>query len=619
MPCLTTEPATATGARWIVPAPCLSATHSSPEEPAWFARLLKRRGLEGAAELRRFLRPEMADLHDPSAMSGMACAVDRILHAVQAREPILIYGDYDVDGTVATVLLKSAIDRITPKGVESLVRYHIPHRIREGYGMQTAVLGEASLAGVRLVISVDTGIRAFAAAREARVLGLDLIVTDHHLPDGAAIPDAYAVVHPNQAGCVYPFKELCGAGVAFKLAEVLLRGAAAVNDAAAVGLRPVNLDVLEGKLLPSYLKLLAIATVADAVPLLGENRSIVALGLRGLRNVRQPGLLALMELCRISNGQDAPGVTAADIAFRIAPRINAAGRMDLASDVVRLLLATEMSEARPLAEKLHRLNDERRATEAGVLTSILEAIALLEAEDEPLLTHGCLVLSGEGWHRGVVGIAASRVVERTGLPALVVAVENEEAHGSGRSIAGFHLLDALTAAHEASGGSLFHRFGGHAHAVGFALPARRLAELRERLRAYAHGKITEAMTSPRLEIDVELPWSAITVESVRRVQSLEPFGQGNPEPVFFSTGVRLCEQPRVLKGEHLKLRLQQGAEARTVTCLCWSRGAAWPQRFEQLGIERGVLVDIAYRLRENRHADFGGPELELCDVRRHAL
>jgi single-stranded-DNA-specific exonuclease len=295
--------------------------------------------------VRAFLSPSLGDLIDPMQMHGMDAAVARIRQAIDRSEPILIYGDYDVDCTTATVLLKTAIERSAPKETPAKVRYHVPHRIREGYGMRTNVLADAAAEGIRLVISVDTGIRAFAAAAVAKLLGLDLIVTDHHLPDDAqGVPDALAVVNPAQTSCGYPFKSLCGAAVAFKLAHAILRDGCA-SDA--------ERKRLEETLVPSSLKLVAIATIADAVPLEGENRVLAAVGLRELRNPVQPGLRALMEVAQIP--LDRPP-SAFEVAFRIAPRINAAGRMDVARDVVELFLTRAPVSARDLASKLNRLH-----------------------------------------------------------------------------------------------------------------------------------------------------------------------------------------------------------------------------------------------------------------------
>lgn len=610
-------PPTAASMRWIEPDPPSVEAHglaAALEQPLWFARILISRGIETPGDARHFLVPGMDAMHDPGLLLGMREAVARVLLAVARREPILIYGDYDVDGTTATVLLKTAIDRITPPGSPSLVRYHIPHRIREGYGMQTSVLGEASLQGVRLVISVDTGIRAFAAADESKALGLDLIVTDHHLPDSVAgVPDAIAVLNPNQPFCDYPCKDLCGAAVAFKLAHALLQAATAAPPSEGAW-RTVEAAALREKLLPSLLKLVAIATVADAVPLTGENRVIVALGLRALRDPRQHGLRALMEFAGVVPDSE-NGPSATEVAFRIAPRINAAGRMDVASDVVRMLLTRDAAEGRALAEKLHRLNEDRRHVEADVLAALEQQMVLLRTDAAALDAAGCLVLDGEGWHRGVIGILASRVVERMGRPALVIAHENGQAHGSGRSIAGFHLLDAIAAAH--GGGEdapVFDRFGGHAHAVGFSLPSTRLPMLRTRLAAYASAKLPPEMLQARLDMDAELPLESLTPEVLRTLRLLEPFGHGNREPVFLARGLTIAEEPLLLKERHLKLRLQSPSGA-AISCLCWSRAVQWPERLAELRIGAGSVVDVVFRVRENRHPQFGGAEMELCDLR----
>ena len=588
------------------------------EQPLWFAQILVSRGVETPGDARRFLVPRIDDMHDPALLLGMPKAVARVLAAVTQREPILIYGDYDVDGTVATVLLKTAIDRIAPAGVPSLVRYHIPHRIREGYGMQGSVLAEAAAAGVRLVISVDTGIRAFAAADECKALGIDLIVTDHHLPDGVAgVPDAVAVINPNQPFCDYPYKHLCGAAVAFKLAHALLHATASLPESPA-SYRRVDSLALRDKLLPSLLKLTAIATVADAVPLTGENRTIVTIGLRELRETHQHGLRSLMELAGVSADSER-GPSATEIAFRIAPRINAAGRMDVAGDVVRMLLTRDAAEGRSLADKLHRLNEDRRNVEQTVLLALEERMAALRTDEAALAAAGCLVLDGEGWHRGVIGILASRVVERMGRPALVIAHEDGQAHGSGRSISGFHLLDAITAAHTGDGSTadpvLFDRFGGHAHAVGFSLPSSRVPLLRSRLAAFAATKLSPQMLQQRLALDAELAAEALTPALLSTLRLLEPFGNSNAEPVFLIRSLTIAEEPLLLKERHLKLRLRSAGGVECVTALCWSRAVVWPERLRQMGVAVGATVDVACRIRENKHPQFGGVEMELCDLR----
>ncbi|HEX3968123.1 MAG TPA: single-stranded-DNA-specific exonuclease RecJ [Edaphobacter sp.] len=575
--------------------------------PNAIASLLIARGIADLASAQAFLNPTIDHLHDPMLMLGMDLAVARIQKAVHSREPILIYGDYDVDGTTATVLLKTAIERIAPKDTPAHVTYHVPHRLREGYGMQTNVLGQAAANGIRLVISVDTGIRAFAAAAEAKALGIDLIVTDHHLPDIAAgIPEAVAVLNPAQAACPYPFKQLCGAAVAFKLAHALLLAHAKNSpDPEAQLLR------LQRGLIPSFLKLVAIATIADSVPLEGENRVIAALGLRELRNPVQPGLRALMQIAQIPINR-AP--TATEVGFRLAPRINAAGRMDIASDVVELFLTRDPIRATQLAEKLNRLNDERRATEA-------EALKAIEAQLEPQNGAGvlaeCLILDDPAWHRGVLGILASRVVDRTGRPALVLTHEDGHAHGSGRSIDGFHLLNALTAVHGDTDTpeALFTRFGGHAHAVGFSLPSARMALLRERMQLYGSTRLTETMLLPPLHCDAEVLLADLTQGFFDWITRCEPFGIGNREPVFVTRGLTLTAPVRFIKEKHICLQLEKTGEPLRISALGWSRSIDWPSRCLAMSLDKGSQIDAVYRLKAKTNPQFPGLELELVDIR----
>jgi single-stranded-DNA-specific exonuclease len=543
-------------------------------------------------------------------MLGMDLAVARIHRAIRSSEPILIYGDYDVDGTTATVLLKTAIERIAPKDSPALVTYHVPHRLREGYGMQTGVLGQAAASGVRLVISVDTGIRAFAAAAEAKTLGLDLIVTDHHLPDHAiGIPEAVAVLNPAQANCPYPFKSLCGAAVAFKLAHALLLSAAETAD---------NPDAqrlrLKRSLIPSFLKLVAVATIADSVPLEGENRVIAALGLRELRNPIQPGLRALMQVAQIPLNR-AP--TATEVGFRLAPRINAAGRMDVASDVVELFLTKDPARATELAEKLNRLNDERRATEAEALAAIEAQLKTSSGDLENFLAE-CIILDDSAWHRGILGILASRVVDRTGRPALVLTHEDGHAHGSGRSIEGFHLLDALTAVHGEVDGpdALFTRFGGHAHAVGFSLPSDRMNLLRQRMHLYGSTRLTNTILTPPLQCDANALLSDLTQNFFNWLTRCEPFGIGNREPVFVTRDLTLAAPVRIIKEKHICLQLEKAGKPLRISALGWSRAIDWPARCTEFALDKGSRIDIAYRLKTKSNPQFPGLELELVDIRK---
>jgi single-stranded-DNA-specific exonuclease len=597
--------------QWIIPTADPAAVARLAEHlhcPNAIASLLLSRGISDPTTAQAFLNPTIDDLIDPMLMLGMGIAVARIQRAVRSGEPILIYGDYDVDGTTATVLLKTAIERIAPKEKPALVTYHVPHRLREGYGMQTGILGQAAAAGVRLIISVDTGIRAFAAAAEAKALGMDLIVTDHHLPDDAiGVPEAVAVLNPSQANCPYPFKSLCGAAVAFKLAHALLLSAAdTADDPDAQRLR------LKRSLIPSFLKLVAIATIADSVPLEGENRVIAALGLRELRSPVQPGLRALMRIAQLPLNR-AP--TATEVGFRLAPRINAAGRMDIASDVVELFLTKDPARATELAEKLNRLNDERRATEARALEAI-EAQLAIRNEAAGDLRAECIILDDPNWHRGILGILASRVVDRTGRPALVLTHEDGHAHGSGRSIEGFHLLDVLTAVHGEIDGldTLFTRFGGHAHAVGFSMPSDRMKILRRRMQSYESTLLTKTILAPPLRCDADVRLGDLTESFFDWLTRCEPFGIGNREPVFVSRGLTLTAPVRLIKEKHVCLQLEKAGETLRFSALGWSRGTDWPARCVEMTLEKGSMIDIAYRLKTKSNVRFPGLELELVDV-----
>jgi single-stranded-DNA-specific exonuclease len=578
------SPQTARLNRWVLPQANSAAAilAQSAGLPLLVAELLAERGVRSAQEADLFLHPRIEHLLDPYAMQGMAAAVTRVQAAIASREPILIYGDYDVDGTTAIVLLKTALEMLG-----GTVDFHVPHRLREGYGMQEEVLAAAAGRGVRLVISVDTGIRAFAAAEAAARLGVDLIITDHHLaqdvPDLPGLPNALAILNPNQPGCEYDCKHLCGAGVAFKLAQALLEA--------------WDADRARGKILPSFLKMLAIATVADAVPLLGENRVFASVGLEQLRRPASAGLRALMQVAKLDPKQRA--LTATDLAFRLAPRINAAGRMDVASEVVELFTTRDAVRAGELAAKLDRLNSERQQAEAGMLEEIERRL-----RDEPAFAASrCIVIEGEGWHRGIIGILASRVVDRARRPAIVIAIESGEAYGSGRSVPGFHLLQAIEGCKE-----LFTRFGGHAHAVGFSLPASRLEELKNRLEAWASLNVED--TAPILRCHAVLPLDQITEALYGWLRRLEPLGNGNEEPIFVAYNVRLAAPARAIKDRHVCLQLAQGARGASWSALGWD----WATRVQALGLEQGSVIHIAYKLRQNQHPEYGGLELEIADL-----
>ncbi len=620
------KPADAVKVRVLAAALADSGLRINPASLPLLSNLLVQRGLDEPEAAQSFLVPQLSQLHDPLQMSGMKAALDRLDAADERKETVLIYGDYDVDGTTAIVILKTAIELCG-----GVADFHVPHRIREGYGMRDEVIERAAADGVRLIISVDTGIRAFAAADTARRTGVDLIVTDHHLPGNDGVPQALAVVNPNQDGCDYPCKYLCGAGVAFKLAQALMQRRLDAKD--------------QSRLLMSFMKVVAIATIADSVPLLGENRVFASLGLQGLRSPVNVGLKALLEVAKLGDGR---ALTATEVGFRIAPRLNAAGRMDVARDVVELFSVKDMERARQIAARVDQLNSERQEEERRILDSIERKL-----EQEPALREAyCMVIEGEGWHRGVIGITATRVVEKYGRPALVLSREGDEAHGSGRSISTFHLLDALESCRE-----LFSRYGGHAHAVGFALPAGNVQKLAEHLDTYARARLTLADFEPRLEFDAALSLADVTPELYQALRLLEPFGMENPEPVFTARAVRLVAPPQAVKDTHVRLRVapateeapafgQHGAaETLSLEPRCHPEAAAIPKRngvavapperpswrrnitfkamgwklkesCDQLQLLAGDRLDIAYTLGMNDHPEFGGLELTLQDVMR---
>jgi single-stranded-DNA-specific exonuclease len=550
----------------------------------WQARLLAVRGINTAEEGQKFLSPSLTDLHSPYLMTGLRNAVERLRAAIERNETVLIYGDYDVDGTTAIVILKAALELCGGK-----VEYHVPHRIREGYGMRDEVIEQAAARGIRLIISVDTGIRAFAAANTAARCGVDLIVTDHHLPQAEGVPKALAVVNPTQQGCDYPCKSLCGAGVAFKIAQALL------------------VESGHERLLPSFLKMVAIATIADAVPLIGENRVFAKLGLEGLRKPVNAGLRVLLANCQLDGSRP---LSAGDIAFRVAPRLNAAGRMDIAERVIQLFTEKDAGKAAEMAMQLDQLNGDRQQEEQRILQEIQQKI-----DSSPELKDAyCIVVEGEGWHRGVIGICATRVVERYHRPALVFCCENGEAHGSGRSITPFHLLEALESCPE-----LFTRFGGHSHAVGCGLPVDRIPELRARLDSYARQRLTPADFVPVMEYDAEVALDELKDDFWLALQRLEPFGSGNPVPVFVARNARLIQPPRVLKDKHLKLRVISGDPNANGGRFQRAHDAMWwrvAEHAAQHSLVAGDILDLAFSVDYNRHPDFGGLQLNLVDLTR---
>jgi single-stranded-DNA-specific exonuclease len=529
------------------------------------AGLLVARGHLSPDSARAFLKPSLDQLHDPFLMHGMSDAVKRLLHAIDNQEPVLIYGDYDVDGTTGTAVLLRAL-----RMLGGTAGYHVPHRFTEGYGIQQAGLEKAVSDGYKLVVSVDCGIRAHEPLHWARANGLDIIITDHHLPDDdEGSPPALAVLNPNQHGCNYPDKNLAGVGVAFKLIHALFRE------------RGREAQV------PGFLKMVAIGTVADVAKLVGENRSIVALGLADLPHAVNPGLRALIEIAGCGDDGE---LTAYDLGFRIGPRINAAGRMDAARAVIELFEAKEKQEARRLAEHLDTRNRERKEAQREIFNRAIEEFETgVEREAQ---THAA-VIAGDGWHRGVIGLAASKIAERLNRPCVVISLDGDVGHGSARSIEAYHLFDGLTACRD-----LLDKFGGHSHAAGLAIRREHIPEFRRRLNEHAASCLTEADLEPVLAIDAEVPPQALGFQLAQDLSALEPFGAGNPRPVLATRGFRILSEPQIIKEQHLKLRVA-GPDNRPIEAIWWRGVEATGEDAEQTP-KANQRIDLAYELEANR-------------------
>jgi len=546
--------------RWTLAAPDPAQVAALRQElgvSELLARLLVNRGQAQPESANRFLHPSLDHLHDPFRMLGMDRAVARLLQAIERRETILIYGDYDVDGATSVIVLRKAIELLGGRS-----EFHIPHRITEGYGMREEVVDRAAAEGVGLMISVDTGIRAAAVVEHANHLGIDCIITDHHLPE-EALPPAIAVLNPKQPECTYPDKNLSGVGVAFKLADALFR-------------RRMD-ETTRQRYLLSFLKIVAIGTIADVVPLVGENRVIARFGLEGLRRPKHPGLKALMRVA----GLDERAITSGDVGFRIAPRLNAAGRMDTAREVIRLFEEGNGADVAKVAERLNSLNEERQHAEEKVLIEIDERLQ----QQPELIEQPAWVLEGEGWHRGVVGIAAGRLLERYHRPVLVLSCDGEEAHGSGRSISSFHLLDALDAIQAETPG-FFARYGGHAVAVGCTIDRARIPDLRARLVARAAGLLGPQDLQPELRLDASIRFPDLTPAMLDELDQLAPHGLANPGPLLGARDLELVRPPRIFKEKHLGLALRQ--DNFTMQAMAWRR-AEWA-----VGLAPGSRVAIAF-------------------------
>ena len=539
------------------------------------ARLLCLRGLGDAGAASRFLNPSLDHLHDPFKLADMAPAVARIEAALANKERIAIHGDYDVDGITSTVILRRALEMLGGD-----VLHFIPERLRDGYGLQPPAIERLHAQGVRLIISVDCGIRGTEAAQRARELGVDLIITDHHEPDGT-LPPALAVINPKRHDCTYPDKHLAGVGVALKLVQAVCTRAG------------------KAKWLPAFVKIAAIGTLADVVPLVGENRIIARHGLASLsKGPHTVGLRALLD----ASGLGGKTIDSYQVAFMLAPRVNAAGRMSTPDIATRLLLATDEAmgeEARALAQQLNDENLRRQQEEAELVAHAKKAI-----ETDPAVgAHNVLVVGGTGWHRGVIGIAASKLVDTFCKPAIVLSIDGDLAHGSCRSIPDFDMLAALEHCADC-----FIKFGGHKQAAGLTMEAARVPEFRARINAHADEVLEPDQLRPRLRIDGPLSLNAINHDLMRGLDAMGPFGMANPRPVFHATGVEVVDGPRTLKERHLKMTFSQ--EGRRFRAIAW-RAA---ERADFLTRNRSA-VNLAFSLEKNEFKGETYLELSVCDFK----
>ncbi len=539
------------------------------------ARLLAIRGLTNPDDARRFLKPSLDQLLDPFLLTDVDKACDRLLAAVASAERIAVHGDYDVDGITSTVILRRALELLGGN-----VGHFIPERLTDGYGLQPNTIDRLHAEGVRLIVSVDCGIRGAEAATRARQVGVDLIITDHHEP-GAELPDALAIVNPKRHDCTYPDKNLAGVGVALKLVQALCHKTG------------------KSSWLPAFVKIAAIGTLADVVPLVGENRVIAKLGLEMLtKGPHKVGLRALLDAA----GLTGKTIDSYHIGFMVAPRINAAGRMSTPDIATRLLLASDEAmadEAKALAEQLETENTRRRQEDQDILAKAKKAVE----NDPDIGSRSVLVVAGEGWHRGVIGIVASKLVDAFYRPAIVLSTDGDVAHGSCRSIPGFDMLGAL----ESCAGML-GRFGGHKQAAGLQLESGRIKEFRQAINAHAERLLTPDDLRPRLWLDGPLSFRDLSDRLVAELNALAPFGPSNPRPRFHTGPVEVCDGPRVLKERHLKMSVKQ--DGRVLRAIQWNAA----EREGKLQTQKAG-VEIAYTVEENEFRGERYVELRLEDFR----
>ncbi|MGA9836068.1 MAG: single-stranded-DNA-specific exonuclease RecJ [Gemmatimonadaceae bacterium] len=538
--------------------------------PETVCRLMVGRGHADPEQAKRFLRPRLEHLHEPSTLLDLDRAVERLSHAIRGGEVVLIHGDYDVDGMCSTTILLKTLRALGANAVP-----FIPQRLRDGYDLTDAGVRAAQEHGARVVVTCDCGTSAHEPVRRLTAAGVDVIITDHHLP-GGPLPDAFAIINPQRPGCPSPDKDLAAVGVAFKLALALVRAFGGNEQA-----------VYE------MLDLVALASVADIAPLRGENRVFVRYGLRLLAETRNVGLRALIRAA----GLDRKAMTAGRVGFILAPRLNAVGRLDRAMRGVELLTTDDESRANALAREFEELYARRQDLDRRTLDDARRMAEGLDLDR----TYG-LVLAGEGWHAGVIGIVASRLVEEFGRPTILIALEGDEGKGSGRSISSFDLHGGISRCRD-----LLIRFGGHRAAAGVTIARHQVAAFAERFNAVALETLTADDLVPELRTDLELPFDAATEDLESLLRHLEPCGVGNPSPVLVSRGVTLGAPPRAIGKDGLRLVLQGGGH--TLTAIGWGMAG---RRSE---LDLGRPIDVAFRLERDEWNGESRLQARLADFR----
>ena len=553
------------------------------------ARLLAARGLTDAAAVKSFLGGTMADLREPDLLPGIPAAADRLLAAARAGHPIVVYGDYDADGMCATAILLACLEAVDAK-----VGWYVPDRFEEGYGLKAEALETLAARGTRVVVTVDCGIASVAEARRARELGIELVVTDHHA-FGDELPAADVLVHPRLPGAAYPFGDLCGAGVAFKLAWAIATRAS--------GARQVTPRLRE--VLLRGMGLAALGTVADVVPLLDENRIFVKHGLECLRQRGGPGIARLLALAKLD---EKSRLDSEDVAFRLAPRLNAAGRLGQAACGIELLTTPDTARAAALADYVHELNGRRETEERSILLAATkQARERFSPQDD-----AALVLADGGWHAGVVGIVAGRLAEKWHRPVVMISRDDHQgrpAIGSVRSVPGFDVHAALMACR----GHVLS-CGGHAAAAGLRIEDGRIDDFRRAFVAAVAERMPAGLRRAQITLDGETTLAGLTLDTVSQLERLAPFGQGNRRPVLCASGVQLTEPPRAMGGggRHIAMNLvQHGARLRGVAF----GGAEWLAHLPP----PGQPFHVAFKPKINEFRGRRTPEMEIIDWRPEGI